>query len=57
MNSLNRGDWLIVTINVTVTATKGSLSSTAVVTTPTWDLDQGNDSASTYTKIGGSKGR
>lgn len=57
VNSLNRGDWLIVTINVTVTATKGSLSSTAVVTTPTWDLDQGNDSASTYTKIGGSKGR
>jgi len=57
VNALNRGDSLIVTVTATVTASKGSLSSTAVVTTPTWDLNQGNDSASTYTKIGGSKGR
>lgn len=54
---LDPGDWLIVTVTATVTASKGTLSSTAVVTTPTWDLNQANDSASTYTKIGSAKGR
>jgi uncharacterized repeat protein (TIGR01451 family) len=55
--ALNRGDWLIVTVTATVTASKGTLSSTAVLTTPTWDLDHGNDSASAYTKVGGGSGK
>ncbi len=46
-----------VTTEVTVTATKGSLSSTAVVTTPTWELETSNDSASVTTKVGGGRGR
>jgi uncharacterized repeat protein (TIGR01451 family) len=54
---LDPGDWLIVTVRATVTASKGTLSSTAVVTTPTWDLDHGNDSASAYAKVGNGKGR
>lgn len=48
--------WTI-TVTSTVTASKGSLSSTAVATTPTWDLDSGNDAASSTTKVGSGKGR
>ena len=45
------GTWTV-TVKGTVTASKGSLTSTAVVTTSTWDLNAGNDSASTSTKVG-----
>lgn len=48
--------WTVL-VEATVTASKGSLGSTAVVTTPTWDLAPGNDTASVTTRIGGSKGR
>ncbi len=48
--------WTI-TVTSTVTVSKGSLSSTAVATTPTWDLDSGNDAASSTTKVGGGRDR
>ncbi|HLN78554.1 MAG TPA: FG-GAP-like repeat-containing protein [Nocardioidaceae bacterium] len=57
LGNLNPGDTWTVTVVGTVTASKGSLSSTAVVTTPTWDLSSANDSASTSTSVGGGKGR
>ena len=45
-----------VTIDTTVDGAKGTLSSTAEVTTLTWDLYQGNDTATATSKVGG-KGR
>jgi uncharacterized repeat protein (TIGR01451 family) len=53
---LGAGATWTVTVRGTVTATKGTLASTAVVTTSSWDVDQDNDAASTSTHIGG-KGR
>ena len=44
--------WTVV-VKATVTASKGSLSSTALATTPTWELDTSDDSASVTTKVGG----
>jgi len=41
-----------VTVKVTVTASKGSLTSTALAHTPSWDLDGGNNSASTTVVVG-----
>lgn len=55
LGSLGAGATWTVTVKGTVTASKGTLASTAVVTTSSWDLDQGNDAASTSTKVG--KGR
>jgi uncharacterized repeat protein (TIGR01451 family) len=55
LGALSPGGSWTVTVRATVTASKGSLASTAVVTTSGWDLSAGNDSASTSTKVGNGK--
>jgi uncharacterized repeat protein (TIGR01451 family) len=57
LGTVTAGSSWTITVTATVTVSKGSLSSTAVATTPTWDLDSGNDAASSTTKVGGGKGR
>lgn len=57
LGTTTAGSSWTVLVEATVTANKGWLSSTVVVTTPTWDLLPGNDTASVTTRIGGGKGR
>jgi uncharacterized repeat protein (TIGR01451 family) len=58
LGSMSPGSRWVVTIRATVTASKGTLSSTGVVTSTSWDPHQANDSASTSTVIGSrGKGR
>jgi uncharacterized repeat protein (TIGR01451 family) len=53
LGNLNPGTTWTVTVKATVDARKGSLASAAVATTATWDLNAGNDSASTSTTVNG----
>jgi uncharacterized repeat protein (TIGR01451 family) len=53
LGSMNPGMTWTVTIKATVNAQKGQLASTAVVTTSSWDLSSGNDSASASTTVNG----
>jgi uncharacterized repeat protein (TIGR01451 family) len=52
IGSLAPGGVATVTVTATVTASKGSLASTAVVSTSSWDPYPSNDAASTSTTIG-----
>ena len=52
IGSLAAGGTATVTVKVTVTASKGSLASTALAQTSTWDLDGGNNSASATVVVG-----
>ena len=56
LGNLNPGDTWTVIVKGTITASKGSLTSTALVTSSTWELNPGDDSASTSTRIGSGKG-
>lgn len=57
LGTVDAGTSWTVTVVTTVTASKGSLASTAVATTLGWELDPSDDTASVTTKVGGGKGR